>query len=98
MIVRTDFKKSISKYVKNGEDISYYGKDALLVSDEEVAKRIKEYLYCDCITHTGDKGIIIGVEESNSFLDYYYIVFIPSKNKVMHELVNDPSFSKTIKV
>ena len=59
---------------------------------------MKEHLYCDCITRTGDDGIIVGVEDSNSFLDYYYIVFIPSKNEVMYELINDSSFIKTIKV
>ena len=98
MIVRKPFEKSISKYVKNGEDISYYGKDALLIDNKDIAKAMKEHLYCDCITHTGDDGIIVGVEDSNSFLDYYYIVFIPSKNKVMYELINDSSFIKTIKV
>lgn len=98
MIIRRPFEKSISEYVKNGEDISYYGKDSLLVDNAEVAKIIKEHLYCDCITHTGNKGIIIGVEDSNSFLDYYYIVYIPSNGRIEYELINDQSFWETIKV
>lgn len=98
MIIRKPFEKSISKYVKNGEDISYYGKDALLIDNKEIAKRIKEHLYCDCITHTGNLGVIIGIEDSNSFLDYYYIIYVPSKDKIEYELINDPSFRKGIKV
>lgn len=84
--------------IRKDENISYYGKDALQIENAEIAKVIKKYLYCDCVTFKGNRGVIIGIEDSNSFLDYYFIVLIPSKKEIEYELVNDSNFIETIQV
>lgn len=80
-----------------GTDIRYYGEDA-----KEFLRSSKFYedsniIGKDYITDDGDKGIIIGVEDSKSFMDYYFIVFIPSKEIVKYELANNPEFYKNVK-
>lgn len=80
-----------------GTDIRYYGEDA-----KEFLRSSKLYedinlIGKDCITEDGDEGIIIGIEDSESFMDYYFITFIPSKEIVKYELANNPEFYKNIK-
>lgn len=70
------------------EDVQYFGKDA-----EEFLKSIKwdksiNYLGKECTTDKGLQGIIIGIEDCNSFCDYYYIVYVPESKQVTYELAN----------
>ena len=58
-----------------------------------------------CVFHTvkdlvdeGLQGIIVGIEDCNSFCDYYYIVYVPESKQVMYELANSADFVKTIKI
>lgn len=44
------------------------------------------------------QGIIIGIEDCNSFCDYYYIVYVPESKQVTYELANSADFVKTIKI
>ena len=79
------------------EDVQYFGKDA-----EEFLKSIKwdksiNYLGKECTTDKGLQGIIIGIEDCNSFCDYY-IVYVPESKQVTHELANSADFVKTIKI
>lgn len=47
---------------------------------------------------TLEQGIIIGIEDCNSFCDYYYIVYVPESKQVTYELANSADFVKTIKI
>lgn len=80
------------------EDCQYFGKDA-----EEFLKSIKwdksiNYLGKECTIDKGLQGIIVGIEDCNSFCDYYYIVYIPESKQIMYELANSADFVKTIKI
>ena len=80
------------------EDCQYFGKDA-----EEFLKSIKwdksiNYLGKECTIDKGLQGIIVGIEDCNSFCDYYYIVYVPESKQVMYELANSADFVKTIKI
>lgn len=94
-------KKTIEKDLHgNGpvEDVQYFGKDA-----EEFLKSIKwdnsiKYLGKECTADKNQHGIIIGFEDSQSFFDYYYIVYIPETEKVTYKLANDADFVKSIKL
>lgn len=97
MIIRETVEKDI--YGRGPvEDVQYFGKDA-----EEFLKSIKwdksiNYLGKECTTDKGLQGIIIGIEDCNSFCDYYYIVYVPESKQVTHELANSADFVKTIKI
>lgn len=56
------------------------------------------YLGKECTTDKGLQGIIIGIEDCNSFCDYYYIVYVPESKQVTYELANSADFVKTIKI
>lgn len=94
-------KKTIEKDLHgNGpvEDVQYFGKDA-----EEFLKSIKwdksiKYLGKECTIDKNQYGIIIGFEDSNSFIDYYYIIYLPEIGQITYELANNASFTRTIKV
>ena len=80
-----------------GTDIRYYGEDAKeFLRSSKLYKDI-DLIDRDYITEDGDEGIIIGIEDSESFMDYYFIIFIPSKEIVKYELANNPEFYKNIK-
>lgn len=80
-----------------GVDTQYFGKDA-----EDFLESINwhsdiEYLGKECITDRDQKqGIIVGFEDSESAMDYYFIVFIPETGEVYYELANSPTFTKNI--
>lgn len=83
------------------EDVQYFGNDALNANIREDFKEdIKKYLGKDCSIIRGEEvidGVIIGIEDNNTFQDYYYIVYSPEKKQVFFQLCNDVSFCKTIK-
>lgn len=79
-----------------GVDTQYFGKDA-----EDFLESINwhsdiDYLGKECITDEGKQGIIVGFEDSESAMDYYFIVFIPETGKASYELANSPTFTKNI--
>ena len=78
-----------------GVDTQYFGKDA-----ENFLENIgwKNYIGKDCRTDNGDKGIIIGFEDSQSYSDYYYIVFLPENKQVYYQLANSSEFVKNIEI
>lgn len=54
-------------------------------------------LYKQCFTTDNhDEGIIIGFEINQRFCDYYYMVYVPSSNKVEYELAIDSEFVSSI--
>lgn len=92
MIVTSPFDKGLSGFP--GVDTKYYGKDA-----EDFLESINwhteiDYIGSDCITDEGKNGVIIGFEDSESFMDYYYIVYVPETDKVEYVLTNSPFFVK----
>lgn len=79
-----------------GVNTQYFGKDA-----EDFLESINwhsdiDYLGKECITDEGKRGIIVGFEDSESAMDYYFIVFIPKTGEVSYELANSPTFTKNI--
>lgn len=95
MILKQPFEKGLLK--SKGIDTQYFGKDA-----EDFLRSIKwdkdiEYLGKECVVDNKE-GIIIGIEDSESFRDYYFIVFIPETGKVTYPLANDHTFTKNIKL
>lgn len=79
-----------------GVDTQYFGKDA-----EDFLESINwhsdiDYLGKECITDEGKQGIIVGFEDSESAMDYYFIVFVPETGKVSYELANSSTFTKNI--
>ena len=89
MILEIPYTKGL--YDEGGIDYRYYSKDA-----EEFLKSINwendiKYLGKEC-----DYGIIIGIEDSNSYSDYYFIVYDPRTNKISYQLANDQEFINSI--
>ena len=64
----------------------YLGEDALKVENPKVIDLIKKYLGKDVRGDKGRKGVVIGWEDNEPFLDYYYIVYYPDKEEVGYEL------------
>lgn len=95
MILKYPFEKGLTG--NSGVDTHYYGKDA-----EDFLRSINwgsdvKYLGKECITsRTRQKGIVVGIEDSESAMDYYFIVFVPETGDVFYELANSPFFTKTI--
>lgn len=76
---------------ESGKDYRYYGKDA-----EEFLKSMN---WEDDIKYLGKEckdGIIIGIEDSNSYNDYYFIVYDPRINEIKYKLANGIDFIDTI--
>lgn len=79
-----------------GVDTHYFGKDA-----EDFLESINwhsdiEYLGKECTTFHGKQGIIVGFEDCESAMDYYFIVYIPEEDTVCYELANSVDFSKSV--
>ena len=55
------------------------------------------FVYMVCTTDKGLQGIIIGIEDCNSFCDYYYIVYVPESKQVTYELANSADFVRQLK-
>lgn len=79
--------------IDTGNDIAYYGNDALSADSS-----MNTFLYKECTTFGGYQGIIIGYENSSTDSDCYYIVLVPILGKVVFELANDSDFVKSIKI
>lgn len=71
-------------------DIQYIGEDALKANvSDEIKELIKNSLNKDCLTSSGDRGVIIGFEDCDSLEDYYFIIFCPKTAKIVYELMNN---------
>lgn len=77
-------------------DYQYFGKDAVEFLKSKGFDKDIEYLGKECITYKDKRGIIIGIENSNSFLDYYFIIYLIEGDKLCYELLNNASFTKSI--
>ena len=81
-------------------DIQYYGEDAMKPQKDcpsWVQEEMRKYLGKTCVDkETKEEGIIIGFEDSLSFLYLYYIVFYPDSEKVKYELMSDSEFVNSI--
>lgn len=84
MIVKHKAKNGVCGSI----DTQYFGKDAVKFNAfGDTAQNI----YKECETEKG-RGIIIGVEDNETFMDVYYIVYIPSTRETTFKLVNNASF------
>lgn len=98
MIVEEEYKYNIYNELRPSSNISYYGISALQANvPKDIQEDIAKYLFKDCTTKEG-KGIIIGFEDNEQYIDYYYIVYIPSSGKTTYELINNPDFVNSIEV
>lgn len=77
-------------------DTHYFGKDAEVFLKEIGWEGDVVYLGKECTVKSNNKGIIIGIEDSNTFMDYYYIVYVPAEDKLYYELANSSEFVNTI--
>ena len=84
MITKVPFDDDLFGNPIRGENISYYGIDALQNCPADIAK----YLFKDCKVETKN-GIIIGFEDNRQVDDYYFIVYIPELGKVTYQLCID---------
>lgn len=78
-------------------DTEYYGEDAENFLESINWHSDIEYLGKECITSQG-VGIIIGVEDSQSASDYYFIVYIPNTREIFYQIANSQRFISTIKI
>lgn len=89
MIVEYKAKSNICGRKGSYTDTQYFGKDAIKFNAfGDTAQNI----YKECETEKG-RGIIIGVENSETFMDVYYIIYIPNTGETVFELVNNASFT-----
>ena len=94
MITKRSFEEGLSG--GPGIDTQYYGKDAEDFLESINWHKKIDYIGRNCITDRGEEGVIIGFEDSESYMDYYYIVYIPKTGKVDYALANSASFVKNI--
>lgn len=94
MIIKTSYDKDLLENEIRGTNTSYYG--ALQACQDDIRQDIAKCLFKDCVVDSGHKGIIIGFEDNNQFFDYYYIVYVPELDKVVHQLCNDSKFINSI--
>ena len=94
MIVKHSFEKGLSGLP--GVDTQYYGKDAKDFLESINWYEEIDYIGKNCIIDGGKEGVIIGFEDSESYMDYYYIVYILETGKVDYALANSASFVKNI--
>ncbi len=96
MIIKRQFEKGLTGLP--GVDTRYFGKDAENFLESINWHTEIDYLGKEC-TADGDKtGIIIGFEDSESYMDYYFIIFIIETEEVVYQLANSSSFIKSIKI
>ena len=88
MIIEHKAKSNICGRKGSFTDTQYFGKDAI---EFNAFGDTAQNIYKECETKKG-KGIIIGVEDSETFMDIYYIVYIPSTGETTFELINNASF------
>ncbi len=93
MIIKKPFEIGLNG--ESGIDVRYFGKDA-----ENFLRSIKwdksiEYLGKECI-EDDKRGIIVGFEDSASYMDYYYIVYFPESGETTYALANNAEFTRTI--
>ena len=86
MIIEHKAKSNICGRKGSFTNTQYFGKDAI-----EFNAFGAHNIYKECETKKG-RGIIIGVEDNETFMDIYYIVYIPSTGETIFELVNNASF------
>lgn len=98
MVTSTSYDKDLYGREVKGVNTSYWGASALQIDNENIRQDMTKYLYKDCTIDGGQKGIIIGFEDNNQFLDYYYIVYVPELDKVVYQLCNDARFVNSIEI
>lgn len=96
MILKFPFEKGLDG--RSGVDTQYFGKDAEDFLESNNWHSDIEYLGKECTTSSGKTGIIVGFESSESFIDYYFIVYLPEEGKVCYELANSSTFAKSVKI
>lgn len=96
MIIKTSYDKDLLGNEIRGTNTSFYGLSALQACQDDIRQDIAKCLFKDCVIDSGHKGIIIGFEDNNQFFDYYYIVYVPELDKVVHQLCNDSKFINSI--
>ena len=79
-------------YNQSGEDTQYFGNDAREFLKSINWNDIIDNIGRDCLTSKQDCGTIIGIEDSQCYLDIYYIIFVPSLEELQFELVNNRDF------
>lgn len=78
-------------------DVQYFGEDILKADvDDNTKKLIESSINKDCITSDGDKGIIIGFEDSSCFNNYYFIIYCPKTEEIIYEVVNNNNLIKIL--
>lgn len=92
-------KKFISEnssyYVCN--NIQYFGEDILKIdARDEIKELVKNSINKECVIDSGNKGIIIGLEDNSCFNDYYFIVYCPKTEEISYELANNKLFIDSI--
>ena len=88
MIIEHKAKSNIYGRKGSFTNTLYFGKDAIKFNAfGDTAQNI----YKECETKKG-RGIIIGVEDNETFMDKYYIVYIPNTGETTFELINNASF------
>lgn len=95
MILKFPFEKGIIR-LGSGVDTQYFGKDAEDFLESINWHKDIEYLGKECTTSRGKQGIIVGFEDSESAMDYYFIVYIPELDTVEYELANSAEFVNNI--
>lgn len=90
MILKFPYEKGLDGM--SGVDTQYFGKDAEAFLESINWHSDIEYLGKECTTSHNKNGIIIGFEDSNSYDDYYFIVYLPEEGKVVYELANSHLF------
>ena len=97
MIVKNSYDKDFLGREYPCDIIQFYGKDAIDCTEiEYVNDLIREVLFKDCITSRGEKGIVIGYEINEVWMDDYFIIFVPRTNELYYELVNYPDLYKSV--
>lgn len=86
------FKHTVNVNIHNeaGEfnNTQYLGKD--------VPNKFKKYLNKEYHSDQID-GVIIGIEENEEYIDYYFIIYDPDQEIVRFELINYPAKIEGIK-
>ena len=96
-IVKSRNFLSVNSPNKVVNNIQYFGEDAINIDiDNRFNELIRSSMYKECTTYNGDKGIIIGFEDNQSLIDYYFIVYCPESESVVYELLNDNDFIESI--
>lgn len=99
MIIETNYDSDFLGREYPCKIIQYYGKDAIdCTENESLNDLIQEVLFKECITSRGERGIVIGFEINEVWMDDYFIVFVPGSNEIVcYENSNYAPFYEKVK-